>query len=215
MSMIGSVIMTGQIFVFSAPSGTGKSTIAEALMERVEDLAYSISHTSRLPRGTEQDGVDYHFVNESTFREMIERNAFLEWAEVHGHLYGTAFDAVKAQMSAGADVLMDVDVQGGRNIKKQFPESVLIFLLPPSLKILENRLTARGTDDPSAIRKRMAQASKEIKNCSWYDYIVINDDLENAIHEAQSIIVSERCRRIRRMDWVSAHFNDTHSRQQS
>ena len=198
--------MTGQFFVFSAPSGTGKSTIAEALMDRFDSLAYSISHTSRLPRGTEQDGIDYHFVTESTFREMIERNAFLEWAEVHGHLYGTAFDAVKAQMSAGSDILMDVDVQGGRNVKKQFPESILIFLLPPSFEILQKRLTARGTDTPAVIEKRMAQASEEIKHCSWYDYIVINDDLEKAVFEAQSIIVSARCRRACRMDWVLAHF---------
>ena len=209
------MIMTGQIFVFSAPSGTGKSTIAEALMKRVEGLAYSISHTSRPPRGSEQDGVDYHFVSRSTFRDMIEENAFLEWAQVHGHLYGTAFDAIKAQMAAGSDVLMDVDVQGGRNVKNQFPDSILIFLLPPSLEILEKRLIARGTDDRMVIRKRMAQAAEEIKSCSWYDFIVINDDLEKAIHETQSIIVSERCRWVRRMDWVSAHFIDPHSLQQS
>jgi guanylate kinase len=200
--------MTGQFFVFSAPSGTGKSTIAEALMERFDRLAYSISHTSRPPRGTEQDGIDYHFVTESTFREMIERNAFLEWAEVHGHLYGTAFDAVKAQMSAGSDILMDVDVQGGRNVKKQFPESTLIFLLPPSLEILKQRLTARGTDDPEVIEKRMAQASEEIRHCSWYDYIIINDDLEKAVFEAQSIIISARCRRACRMAWVNSHFEE-------
>jgi len=200
--------MTGQFFVFSAPSGTGKSTIAEALMERFDRLAYSISHTSRLPRGNEQDGIDYHFVTERNFREMIERNAFLEWAEVHGHLYGTALDTIKAQMSAGSDILMDVDVQGGRNVKKQFPDSTLIFLLPPSLEILKQRLTARGTDDPEVIEKRMAQASEEIRQCSWYDYIVINDDLEKAVFEAQSIIVSARCRRACRMDWVNTHFEE-------
>ena len=200
------MIMAGQIFVFSAPSGAGKSTIAEALMESVEALAYSISHTSRRPRGIEQDGVDYHFVSRSIFREMIEKNAFLEWAEVHGHFYGTSSAAINHQILAGLDILMDVDVQGGRNIKKQFPGSVLIFLLPPSLKSLENRLTTRGTDDPSAVKRRLAQASEEIKSCPWYDYIVINDDLEKAIDEARSIIVSDRCRRVRRMDWVSAHF---------
>ena len=200
--------MTGQFFVFSAPSGTGKSTIAEALMERFDRLAYSISHTSRLPRGNEQDGIDYHFVTERNFREMIERNAFLEWAEVHGHLYGTALDTIKAQMSAGSDILMDVDVQGGRNVKKQFPESTLIFLLPPSLETLKQRLTARGTDDPEVIEKRMAQASEEIRHCSWYDYIIINDDLEKAVFEAQSIIISARCRRAYRMAWVNSHFEE-------
>jgi len=201
--------MTGQFFVFSAPSGTGKSTIAEALMERFDSLAYSISHTSRLPRGTEQEGIDYHFVSDSTFREMIGRDAFLEWAQVHGHLYGTAFDAVKEQMSAGSDILMDVDVQGGLNVKKQFSESILIFLLPPSLEILQQRLSARGTDDPEVIEKRMAQASEEIKHCSKYDYIVINDDLEKAVFEAKSIIVSARCRRACRMDWVTSHFAES------
>jgi len=200
--------MTPRIFVFSAPSGTGQSTIAKALMDRMEKLAYSISHTSRLPRGTERNAVDYHFVTENGFKEMIRRNAFLEWAEVHGHLYGTSCKAIEAQMSAGFDILMDVDVQGGRNIKKHFPESVLVFLLPPSLKILEDRLRTRRTDDPSIILNRMAKAAEEIKNCSWYDYIVINDQLEKAIHEAQSIIVSDRCRRERRMDWVSAHFGE-------
>jgi guanylate kinase len=199
--------MSGQIFVFSAPSGAGKSTIAEALIQRFDSLAYSISHTSRPLRGAEQDGVDYHFVNRNTFKEMIEKNAFLEWAQVHGHLYGTSLEAVKRQMSAGSDILMDVDVQGGRNVKKRFPDAVLIFLLPPSLKILEKRLRDRGTDDLVVIQKRMAQASDEIKNCSWYDYIVINDDLEKAILEAQSIILSTRCRRERRMDWVSTHFD--------
>ncbi|MCF8130268.1 MAG: guanylate kinase [Deltaproteobacteria bacterium] len=199
--------MNGQIFVFSAPSGAGKSTIAEALMERFDSLAYSISHTSRPPRGAEQDGVDYHFVSQNSFKEMIEANAFLEWAQVHGHLYGTSLEAVKRQMSAGSDILMDVDVQGGRNVKNQFPDAVLVFLLPPSLKILEKRLKARGTDDPGVIQKRMAQASEEIRNCSWYDYIVINNDLEKAVLEAQSIIVSARCRRERRMDWVATHFD--------
>ena len=198
--------MSEQIFVFSAPSGAGKSTIVKALMERVNGLAYSISHTSRLPRGTEQDGVDYHFVNGTIFRKMIEQSAFLEWAQVHGHFYGTAFEAVKAQISKGSDLLMDLDVQGGRNVKKEFPESILIFLLPPSLEILKKRLTARGTDAREIIENRMAQASEEIKHCSRYDYIVINDDLDKAVFEAQSIIISARCRRKYQMKWVNTHF---------
>jgi guanylate kinase len=200
------MIMGGQIFVLSAPSGAGKSSIAEALMKRVDGMAYSVSHTSRPPRGRERNGVDYHFINQHTFREMIEKKAFLEWAEVHAHLYGTALDTVKGQMTSGLDILMDVDVQGGRNVKDQFSDAVLIFILPPSLKILEKRLTARGTDDRKMIQKRMAQASEEIKNCWWYDYIIINNDLKKAVFEAQSIILSSRCRSERRMAWVSNHF---------
>lgn len=175
-------------------------------MERVEGLAYSISHTSRPPRGKERDGIEYHFVSRNRFEEMIQENAFLEWARVHGHLYGTALHTVKGQISTGRDILMDVDVEGGRNVKGQFPDSILIFLLPPSLEILEERLIARGTDDRQVIQKRMAQASEEIKNCSWYDYIVINDDLEKAVFESQSIILSARCRTARRMAWVGNHF---------
>ena len=200
------MIMGGQIFVLSAPSGAGKSTIAEALMKRVEGMAYSVSHTSRPPRGRERNGVDYHFVNRHTFREMIEKKAFLEWAEVHGHFYGTALDTLKSRMTSDIDILMDVDVQGGRNVKKKFSDAVLIFVLPPSLKILETRLKGRGTDDPKVIQKRMAQASEEIKNCSWYDYIIINDDLEKAISEARSIVLSSRCRSERRMHWVGTQF---------
>ena len=155
--------MGGQIFVLSAPSGAGKSTIADALMKRVEGMAYSVSHTSRPPRGRERNGIDYHFVSRHTFKEMIEKQAFLEWAEVHGHFYGTALDAIKIRMSSGVDILMDVDVQGGRNVKKRFSDAVLTFILPPSLEILETRLKGRGTDDRNVIQKRMAQASEEIK----------------------------------------------------
>ena len=137
---------------------------------------------------------------------MIEKRSFLEWAEVHGHFYGTALDTVKSRMTSGVDILMDVDVQGGRNVKKEFSDAVLIFVLPPSLRILETRLKGRGTDDREVIQQRMAQASEEIKNCSWYDYIIINDDLEKAVLEVQSVILSSRCRSERRMNWVSTHF---------
>lgn len=198
--------MKGQVFVFSAPSGTGKSTIAEALIERMDGLAYSISHTSRLPRGDEKNNIDYHFVDRNTFEDMTRQDAFLEWAEVHGNLYGTTLDTVQKQISSGWDVLMDIDVQGGRNVRKQIPDSILIFLLPPSLETLHKRLIHRGTDDGQVIKERMAQATLEIGNCSWYDYIVVNDDLEKAIFEVRAIITSARCRSSRKMDWVSDRF---------
>ena len=185
--------MSPSIFVFSAPSGTGKSTVLNALMKKLSNLAYSISHTTRPPRGTEQNGVEYHFVTEAEFRNKIDEKGFLEWAQVHGHLYGTAFDSLKAQIAQGLDILMDVDVQGAQNVRKHFSNSVLIFLLPPSLKVLEDRLKNRGTDEPSVILERLEKAGEEIKNCRWYDYLIVNEDLETAVSEAKSIIISERC----------------------
>jgi guanylate kinase len=185
--------MSGILFVISAPSGGGKSTIAAAVRQRVEGLGYSISHTTRRPRRDEQDGVDYHFVDQTTFSRMIHEGAFLEWARVYDHLYGTSLSGIRELTALGRDILLDVDVQGGRNIKTRFPQSVLVFLVPPSLDVLEQRLRKRGTDDDAVIRGRMKAAADDIKNCAWYDYIVVNDKLEKAIDETQSIIVSERC----------------------
>jgi guanylate kinase len=185
--------MSGLLFVISAPSGGGKSTIAAAVRQRVEGLGYSISHTTRKPRGYERDGVDYHFVDDSAFTKMINEDAFVEWAKVYDHFYGTSSSGLKDLTDSGLDVLLDVDIQGGRNIKNQFPDSILIFLVPPSLRVLEQRLRERGTDDDAVITARMELAADDIKNCVWYDYIIVNDRLEKAIDQAQSIIISERC----------------------
>ena len=195
------------MFVISAPSGGGKSTIAAAVRERVTDLAYSISHTTRGPRRGEEDGVDYHFVDQPTFSRMIDEGAFLEWARVYDALYGTASSGIRDLMASGRDILMDVDTQGGRNIKHRFPESVLIFLVPPSLDALEERLRKRGTDDEQVIHTRMEQAMDDIRNCAWYDYIVLNDELEKAIHETQSIIISERCLTERQLPKIKRMFD--------
>ena len=184
--------MSGQLFVVSAPSGGGKSTIVTALMERVENLAYSISHTSRTPRGDEKDGLDYNFVDRDKFVSMIDGGLFLEWAEVYGDLYGTSLESVEAKLSQGLDVILDVDTQGAENIKKRFTESVLIYLLPPSLHVLEKRLRERGTDDVPAVQKRLSKAEHEMSQCLWYDHIIINDKLEKAIDEVRAVILSER-----------------------
>lgn len=186
--------MSGNLFVISAPSGAGKSTIIKALKERIEGLGYSISHTSRKPRGNENDGIDYHFLKKETFRSMIDAGAFVEWAQVYDDLYGTSFSSLDEQTASGLDVLLDLDTQGAKNIKKHFKNSVLIYVLPPSLDVLEKRLMARGTDDETVIKSRMKKTSNEIKQCVWYDYIIVNDDLEMAIKEAQAIILSVRCR---------------------
>ena len=196
--------MQGQIFVISAPSGAGKSTIVSALRKRVEGLGYSISHTSRRPRSTEKDGVDYHFVDRETFGRMIDEGAFVEWAKVYSDLYGTSFSSLNDQIALGLDVLLDVDFQGAEKIKNHFEDSVLIYLLPPSLEVLEKRLRGRGTDDQSVIGARMEQAENDIKNCVWYDYLIINDHLEKAIEEAQAIIISQRCRTARRLKGVTS-----------
>jgi len=169
-------------------------------------LGYSISHTTRPPRKGEQDGVDYHFVDKETFSRMVEKGAFLEWAKVYEDLYGTSLRGIRDLTASGSDILLDVDVQGGRNIKARFPESVLIFLIPPSLNVLEDRLRKRGTDEERIIRIRMNQAMDDIRNCVWYDYIVINDRLDQAIQETQSIILSLRCRAKRRLAQVKRLF---------
>lgn len=189
--------MYGQLFVISGPSGAGKSSIVKALLSRTEGLVYSISHTSRRPRGREKNGIEYHFVDAGTFNRMIEAGAFVEWAKVYDEFYGTSFSGLEGQTGSGLDVLLDVDSQGARNIRKHFENSVLIYVLPPSLEILEKRLEGRGTDDEGVIKARMEKALDDMDNCLWYDYIIINDDLEKAITEAKSIIISERCRTAR------------------
>jgi guanylate kinase len=191
--------MPGQIYVFSGPSGAGKSTIIRAAKQRIAGLGYSISHTSRRPRGQEQDGVDYYFVGREEFRRMIDQGELAEWAEVYRHYYGTSFASLKGPIDKGLDVIMDVDAQGAKSIKRIFKESVLIFVLPPSLQALEERLKERGTDDEAAFEIRIERASREIGNCAWYDYLIFNDFLEEAVQEASSIITAERCRRARRI----------------
>jgi guanylate kinase len=199
--------MSGQLFVISAPSGAGKSTILKALKGRIEGIGYSISHTTRRPRGTEKDGTDYHFVGRETFSRMIDAGDFVEWARVYDDLYGTSSSSLNEQTATGLDVLLDVDSQGARNIKKNIKTSVLIYVLPPSLEVLRRRLMARGTDDESVIRARIEKASHEIKQCVWYDYIIINDDLEKAIEEAQAIILSTRCRTAQQAPIVEKLFD--------
>ncbi|MCD4715262.1 MAG: guanylate kinase [Desulfobacterales bacterium] len=189
--------MPGQLFVISGPSGAGKSTIVNALSDRTDGLVYSISHTSRRPRGREKSGIEYHFVDPGTFNRMIEAGAFVEWAKVYDDFYGTSFSSIEGQTGSGVDVLLDVDSQGARNIRKHFEDSVLIYVLPPSLEILKKRLKGRGTDDEGVIKVRMEKALNDIDNCLWYDYIIINDDLEKAITEAKSIIIAKRCRTAR------------------
>ena len=178
------------LLVLSAPSGTGKTTLARMLRNSYPDVHLSISVTTRAPRGTEQEGKDYHFVDVQTFDEMIERDEFLEWAQVHGCHYGSL------RSTAKGIAVFDIDVQGGNTIKAKHPEAVLVFILPPSMQELEHRLNARGTDAQEIIHNRLIAARNEIeKGRATYDYLITNDSLENAFHKLQSIVIAECTRR--------------------
>lgn len=198
--------MSGQLYVISGPSGAGKSRIIQLLRKRVTDLVYSISHTSRKPRKNEVDGVEYHFADRENFERMIKEGAFVEWAEVYHDLYGTSFSSLRVQTDKELDVVMDLDSTGAKNIKEHFKNSILIYVLPPSLEVLEKRLRERATDNERAINTRLEKAFKELKKCARYDYIVVNDDLDKVVREVESIIVSERCRKSRMLPKVKEMF---------
>ena len=173
----------------------------------MDHLGYSISHTSRRPRVNETDGMDYYFVDRKTFQKMIKEGAFVEWAEVYHELYGTSYEGLDRQRARGLDVLLDLDSQGAKNIKEHYEDSTLIYLLPPSLEVLEKRLKDRSSDDEDVIKERMSEASMEIKNCAWFDYVVVNEDLGRAIEEVQTIIVSNRCRTIHRLPRIKETYD--------
>lgn len=199
--------MSGQLYVISGPSGVGKSTIVQQLRNGVKDLAYSISHTSRKPREKEVDGVNYHFVDRETFEKMIQEKAFVEWAEVYDALYGTSLDVLQNHRSQGLDVVLDMDSQGAANMKERFEESTLIYILPPSLEILDERLRGRGTDAEEVIQTRFEKAIREIERCVDYDYIVFNEEIDRAVEEIICVILSDRARKSRRLPTVEKIFD--------
>ena len=186
--------MKGFLIVISAPSGTGKTTLYSMLMKSVCGIQYSISYTTRKPRKGEINGKDYFFVSKEEFRKMIERGEFLEWAEVHGHLYGTSRSQIEKAIREGKDVLLDIDTQGAINIKNQIKDAVLIFILPPSWEELERRLKLRGTENQEEIKKRLKTAREEVKKINFYDYVIVNDEIQKAFEQLKSIIIAERCR---------------------
>ncbi len=181
----------GKLFVLSAPSGGGKSTIVRRLLKEMENMEYSISVTTRPKRKGEINGKDYYFVSEREFKKMIENNEFLEYAVVHNHYYGTKKSIIEEKLKAGKSILLDIDVQGAINIKKLMPDAVLIFIDIPSLKELEKRLRNRGTDSEEVIKLRLENAKKELEYKNKYDYVVMNDNLEKCINEIKAIIKKE------------------------
>ena len=196
-------LAAGDLFIVSSPSGGGKTTLISKLLTRhAGDLHFSVSHTTRSRRNGEENGREYHFVTAKEFRGMIGREEFLEWAEVHGNLYGTARKEVLPRLVAGQDVILDIDVQGVRQVKDKYPASIAVFILPPSAAELSRRLRARGLDDEGQIEKRLANAAREIDEVSQYDYAIINDDLERALVELSSIVSAARLRPERMKDQV-------------
>ena len=184
----------GLLMVISAPSGGGKSAALKRLLKKDNALGYSVSVTSRPPREGEVDGKDYNFVSREEFQEQVSANRFYEWAEVHGNLYGTREDMVQEMLGQGRDVALDIDVQGGISVKWRCPESVLVFLMPPSIDVLEQRLRARKTDPEEDIRLRMDNARSEIQHWRLYDYVVVNADLDDAVDRISRILDAERNR---------------------
>jgi guanylate kinase len=187
--------MSGRLFIVSAPSGVGKTTIIQAILPKWPSLRYSISSTTRSPRPNEVDGRDYHFVSKDDFLKGIGEGRFLEWAEVHGQFYGTDGRAVKDWLKAGDDALLDIDVQGARQVRCTYPMATTLFILPPSMEVLEARLANRGTESDSQLRKRLDAATHEIVQAAWYDYLIVNDDLADAVVEFESVLRAARCER--------------------
>lgn len=185
----------GLVFIISAPSGAGKTTLVKRVMEQLTGLQFSISHTTRSPRVNEKNGKDYHFISTTTFQQMVERDEFLEWAEVLGNYYGTTQVNIKDLESVGLDLILDIDTQGARKVLKKVDQAILIYILPPSLEVLQERLVKRGLDTPEMIRFRLDNARRDIQEASWYHYIFVNDRIEDAIEKLKSIIIAERCRR--------------------
>jgi guanylate kinase len=184
----------GRLFVVSAPSGTGKTTVVERLVQKVPDLALSRSYTSRPARGGETDGVDYNFITRARFEQMIADDAFLEWADVFGNLYGTCARDADEQLAAGRDLVLVIDVQGARQVRRRRRGTVGVFVLPPSFSILEQRLRGRSKDSEEAMQRRLDTARAEVAAFVEYDYVVVNDELERCVERLQAIITAERAR---------------------
>ena len=185
----------GILFFLSAPSGAGKTTLSLRLLQQVGNLRPSISYTTRPPRAGEMNHREYHFINEAEFHQLQRQQAFAEWARVHDFFYGTARAPLEQSLDSGADLLLDIDVQGVKQLKPQYPTaSVAIFLLPPSWKELERRLRGRGTDNNEVIMRRLHRAREEARELAMYDYCVVNDDLEQAVTTLQAIVIAERAR---------------------
>ena len=196
-------MQSGNLFIISAPSGTGKTTILKKIVAAMDNVAFSVSHTTRAPRPVEQDGIDYFFIDKDNFARMQQLGLFLEWAEVHGNLYGTSSYAIQEATEQGRDLLLDIDVQGARQVKKKLGHTgVFVFIAPPSLEELARRLAGRSTESEDVITTRLNNAREEMKSLNQYDYVIVNNTVTEAVEVLKSIIIAERSRKRRSLSGV-------------
>lgn len=187
----------GLLIVVSSPSGGGKGTLIDRVLKTVPGLSYSVSFTTRAPRGTEQNGREYFFIDEPAFESMAAEGAFLEWANVYGHLYGTSAAQVERERAEGRDIVLEIDVQGAESIRRKVPDLVSVFILPPSFDLLRERLLARATDSPADLERRLRGAASEVDQYRYFQYVILNDDVNRASQQLASVIYAERARRDR------------------
>jgi len=197
----------GVLFVISAPSGAGKTTLCKEIIDKFPNLRHSVSYTTRTPRTGEVHGRDYFFVGQDEFSRMVADSEFAEWAEVHGNLYGTSLSTLKQCRSQGIDLILDIDCQGAQQLKGRFDGGVYIFILPPSIAELRRRLDGRSSDSEEVIERRINNAAAEIKESRWYDYIIVNDKFSEAVEQLKSVLLAEQCRSFRVIQGISATFD--------
>jgi guanylate kinase len=185
------------LFVVSAPSGSGKTSLCNEVVRQVPQLSFSISHTTRAARPREKHGQNYYFVSHKEFRENISQGKMAEWTEIYGNFYGTTKETIQKEFDKGFDVFFDIDERGARQLSAAYPDVITILILPPSLEVLKRRLVNRGTEGEEAVQRRLKKAKEEIKNMSWYGFVIVNDKFKDAVSKLKSIIIAERCKRDR------------------
>lgn len=196
------------LIVVSSPSGGGKGTLIDRVLRTVPGVSYSVSYTTRAPRGTEQDGREYFFVSTDAFEDMIRRGEFLEWANVYGYLYGTSHSQVERELTAGHDIILEIDVQGAASIRETISDAVSVFILPPSFELLRQRLLSRGTDFPADLERRLRGAPAEVEQHKNFQYVILNDDINRASAQLASVIYAERARLERQEARLKGTFTD-------
>jgi guanylate kinase len=196
----------GVLYVVSAPSGAGKTSLCKEIIDIFPNLRHSVSYTTRTPRPGEEHGRDYFFVGQEEFSRMVAAGEFAEWAEVHGNFYGTSLATLKESRTQGIDLILDIDCQGAGQLKGRFEGGVYIFVLPPNMAELRRRLETRSSDSPEVIERRIGNAGGEIKEARWYDYIIVNDDFNLAVEQLKSVLIAEQCRAFRLLQSLSATF---------